>query len=362
MRPGPLVWAPLLLLMACDAELSMGDPADGGGISADAGAVLDGAPAAPDAGSSDAGPLDGGRSDDPDAPPELRSASLVCSRWNQAMAETAEAAAVDFDVAGCVPGTSTPEGLDDALRRVNHFRWLNGLTQVGLSTDAALVQAQQECALMMSANRALSHGPPEDWACFSEGGASSAATSNLSLGRSTASASVNGFMVDGGSNNYAVGHRRWFLSERLATVAFGTLPRNGEYLGSTCAHVFDQSGEASERPFAAFPNPGPAPIEQLGGNPDDTRWSVQAGRRFFEAGDTVRLLRLPALEEMPLRTDPGNDDGFFARGGAYGNASALVWIPDFEVQPGAFRVVAERDGVELLSYETRLVACEGVGL
>src|SRR3982751_1361229 len=68
-------------------------------------------------------------------------------------------------VAGCNPGTTNVEHQQAVIARINYFRALTGLPAVTLlgSTETAQDQA---AALIMSANNALSHGPPARWLCY----------------------------------------------------------------------------------------------------------------------------------------------------------------------------------------------------
>ncbi|MEL6182925.1 MAG: hypothetical protein AAFS10_28475, partial [Myxococcota bacterium] len=67
--------------------------------------------------------------------------------------------------------------------------------------------------------------------------------------------------------------------------------------------------------------------------------------------------RLPDLEEVSIRTDERNGGRFFA-GSSYGFMDALVWLLDFEPEPGdRYRVVVERNSNEILSYEVYIVRC-----
>ncbi|MGF1467827.1 MAG: CAP domain-containing protein [Sandaracinaceae bacterium] len=303
----------------------------------------------------DAGPLpDFGPLDDPDADPEDRTLAVVCDRWNAEHVQNATAQSSGTELTSCTPGMATPAALDDATRRLNLYRWLNGLLPVTHNNDPGRLAAQQDCAMIMARNSALSHFPPMSWACWTEGGDEAAGSSNLSLGRRTGAGSINGFMIDNGANNAPVGHRRWFLHQRLDTVSFGIVAEEGAP-GATCAHVFDVDGAPSRRPFTAFPNPGYAPFAQLGGA--STRWSVQSDR--IAADDFVRVTDLTDQRERPVRPDPGN--GGFAAGGGIGGGVTLVWLPDgwTPTPRHRYRVVIGDLLDPSLEYETELVDCPG---
>jgi len=306
----------------------------------------------------------GGGDDDDDMggstePPEDRTAAEVCAQWNRHHQERESQVSVGTDVSTCTAGTMTEAGLDDAFRRLNLFRWLNGLSSVRLDDSEGRLAAQQECALMMVANRALSHGPPPDWTCFTDTGRQ-AASSNLFIGGGsiTAADSVDGFMFDGGANNAQVGHRRHFLNDQLASIGIGAAQGGG--LSSSCFWVFDRDpANRSGRSFAAYPNPGVAPVSQV---PAGIRWSVQSADFGRESAD-VRVVRLPDLTELSVRPDPGNigaggEPGFLA-GGGFGDAAAYVWLPDgWEPTAGeTYEVTIDREIGNDLVYRTTMVDC-----
>ena len=66
----------------------------------------------------------------------------------------------------------------------------------------------QRTALIMSANRTLSHTPPMSWRCWNSSGATNAGVSNLALTypRISSAGVVSQYLTDTGSHNRAVGH------------------------------------------------------------------------------------------------------------------------------------------------------------
>ncbi|MEM6732766.1 MAG: hypothetical protein AAF658_14505, partial [Myxococcota bacterium] len=276
---------------------------------------------------------------------------------------TAEEVSLGFDAGGCEAGDLTAEARASGLRQINMFRWLNGLDPVPYTTDESVIREVQECAFVLGVNRALTHNPPETFTCYTEGAARAAAQSNIA--RDDPNYSVFNFMFDPGAHNYQVGHRRFFISPRLGSVAIGAVP-NGDGIGrASCVHVHDRSGSGTSRPFLAFPNPGVAPIEQLRGlNSDEApgRWSVSMGERgeddALSSGDVVHVYQLPERDEVLIHAEPEND-GFFSSGG-FAFPGALVWKLDVNPVAGeSYEVVVERDGDEFLSYEVNLVSCGG---
>lgn len=132
------------------------------------------------------------------------------------------------NIDGCQQGTLAQWMRDDILARVNQVRALHRLPAVTYSSLASDETEAQAAALMMAANRQLSHTPPADWSCYSAPGASGAAASNLYLGRGeglsllTNEQVVAGWMAE--TANLAidnVGHRRWILDPFLNSIAYG---------------------------------------------------------------------------------------------------------------------------------------------
>ncbi|MBM4370808.1 MAG: hypothetical protein FJ098_04095 [Deltaproteobacteria bacterium] len=124
----------------------------------------------------------------------------------------------------CLAGKTSAAAKAEALATVNQVRALAGLPLVTYDPSGDLVT--QAAALLMAANGALDHTPPETWRCWSEEGAWGASTSNLHLKWSTApldppppSEAIIGFLVDDGVPS--LGHRRWLLDPFLPSVSWG---------------------------------------------------------------------------------------------------------------------------------------------
>lgn len=121
---------------------------------------------------------------------------------------------------GCEAGTAPQSTHDKVIKRINYFRKLAGLND-NTTLDASKFPMYQEAALMMNANNQLSHTPPNNWTCWTQSGFDGAKTSNLSLGSHSVNA-VTSFMMDNGSNNTSVGHRRWILHSAKTQFSYGT--------------------------------------------------------------------------------------------------------------------------------------------
>ena len=118
------------------------------------------------------------------------------------------------DVASCDEGTIGPNYQDLVLRRINYFRGRAGLSTT-ISFDTAKNAAAQQAALVTVRQKNLSQTPLWDWPtnpCVTAASEVTASAANLALG-SFGLNSIDRLMLNDGSNNGPVGHRRWFLKQ-----------------------------------------------------------------------------------------------------------------------------------------------------
>ncbi|MCC6875620.1 MAG: hypothetical protein IT378_15040 [Sandaracinaceae bacterium] len=270
----------------------------------------------------------------PAGDPAGRSAAEVCARWN---GDHAESSPSWIAGAGCDPGTMPQAAIDDTVRRVSLFRWLAGLPPVAY--DGSDHQGMMECARMMDANGSLSHSPPSSWQCYTAGGAGAAGRSNIALGYPTSASSVDGYMEDDcGGTQCNLGHRRWILSTGLGAVEVGSAGRGH------CLGVF-RGGGSSDRPWTAYPNPGPSPIDLA-----RAAWSVQANTIDLSSA-TVRVVRASDGVEMPV-------EPYFI-GGGFGPPSTLAWEHrSWAPSPGErYQVTLSGTSAGEIRYEVHVVGC-----
>jgi hypothetical protein len=118
----------------------------------------------------------------------------------------------------CHPGKVSGDYRDAGMLRVNYYRAMAGLPgDVELSSEwNAKCQA---AALIMTANRRLSHFPKSSWRCYTAAGAEAAAKSNLALGYESLPDAVDGWMRD--VTTPSVGHRRWILYPPQEVMGIG---------------------------------------------------------------------------------------------------------------------------------------------
>ena len=212
-----------------------------------------------------------------------------------------------------VAGTTAQLFQNATALRINWYRAMAGVP-AKVALDATYNAKAQDAALMMSANNQLSHFPPSNWIYYTANGAEAAANSNLSLGNSGADA-VRGYMVDNGTNNSAVGHRRWVLYPQTLSMGSGDVP-GGQFNGSTVSPanalwVFDsnlhQPRPSTRDTFVAWPPKGHIPYQNVVG-----RWSFSyPGANFAQA--TVTMNPGGPVSVEPVATGFGEN--------------TIVWLP-----------------------------------
>lgn len=184
-----------------------------------------------------------------DPPPDgPRTASGVCARW-RAEWQTVEPEWVGEDPSSCELGEVPADAQANGIRRTNLFRWLAGLEPVTVAPE--WLADQQACALIQLGMNDLDHSPPSSAACYSDGGAEAAGSSNLAMGSGLAD-SVDLYVADVGVET--LGHRRWVLNPAMGRTTFGYKS------GFSCMYSVDRSRENNVE-FVAWPPPGFLPVE-----------------------------------------------------------------------------------------------------
>jgi len=110
-------------------------------------------------------------------------------------------------VPSCSPGSTNALFKDAIALRINWFREMAGVTDNITFRDSFSASAQ-DAALIMAANGTLTHQPVSSMTCYTASGDDGAGNSNLALG-TLGWGSITGYIEDAGSNNAAVGHRRF---------------------------------------------------------------------------------------------------------------------------------------------------------
>lgn len=171
-------------------------------------------------------------------------------------------------IRGCKAGTTSRRAQQATMESLNFARGMNGLGRVAWS--AALSKKAQHAALIMAANKKLSHFPAKSWKCWTQAGYDAAGKSNLALGypKLTAGGAVMQYLDDWGSPNLPVGHRRWIL------YPFATSFGNAMTSTSNTMYVFGATDPAAANPaWVSWPTKGwfPSQAEPMG------RWSFSSG-------------------------------------------------------------------------------------
>jgi uncharacterized protein YkwD len=225
------------------------------------------------------------------------------------------------DESRCLAGGVSGASLTATRNAINFVRSLGGLAPV--SFNSALNSRSQQTALMMSANKAVSHSPSRSWRCYTSTGAANAGRSNLALAypKITSAGVVGLYMQDPGGSNYGVGHRRWLLNP------FATSMGSGSTNVANAITVIGPSSSARPNPtFVSWPTAGyfPNTIEP------DGRWSLSAGNRGVSfAGSTVAVYRNGArISATKLRVENG-----------YAQPTMAFNIPASQARSGAYTVV-----------------------
>ena len=125
-------------------------------------------------------------------------------------------------VNACDPGKLSTEILTMAENRINYFRSATGLQPVTLSEE--FNKKAQLTALMMTANNQISHTPAKNWKCYTDSGSDGAKNSNLGISdfeNFPDLSFITGFILDYGSINNNIGHRKWLLNSKAEKMGYG---------------------------------------------------------------------------------------------------------------------------------------------
>ncbi len=224
------------------------------------------------------------------------------------------------NVAAGTPGTLGSGYLRATLQRINYYRAMCGLPGNVVFDPAANARCQQT-ALMMSAQRAVSHTPARDWRFYTSTAAKTAACANLDLDwcGDEGPGAIDRYISDIGSENGCVGHRRWLLYNAARVMGTGAIPADrANHPGANVTFIGGPAPcPADAPPSAAWPPAGyvPAPLVY-------DRWSFSYTNADFHLA-TVRVTKngapLAALRE-PVRFQTRPD----GTGTIVGN-NTLVW-------------------------------------
>ena len=193
--------------------------------------------------------------------------------------------------AACDAGAPAGELQTATVNLINYVRGMSGVG--GVSFDPELSAKAQQAALMMQANGALDHQPPDTWACYTADGAEAASKSNLCLCGSTAGV-IKTYMDDAGAGDTETGHRWWL--QRPDTQTMG----GGAYGSAHALWVQGQQAEAGGPTFTSWPSAGyfPSQLEPAG------RWSFTAWKAGYDLSQATVEVRDGAGSLVTTSTYP----------------------------------------------------------
>ena len=215
------------------------------------------------------------------------------------------------DVASCSPGTTNALFKDAVLLRINWFREMAGVTD-NITFTPGFNASAQDASLIMAANGLLTHTPPSSLTCYTASGDDAAGSSNLALG-TLGWNSITGYIEDGGSNNAAVGHRRWLLHPPTEEMGTGDIPATATTSATNSIWVFDDNIFANgpmRDGYVAWPPPGYVPHTVV-----PARWSFSLRDANFNNATVSMTRNGSAISTTlePVSSGAGLD--------------TLVWIP-----------------------------------
>lgn len=208
------------------------------------------------------------------------------------------------NVSTCNAGRCSNAASEAVIKRINYFRRMVGLND-NCELDTSLIQQQQDAALMLSANGALSHNPPTTWSCYTTSGSQGCQTSNIALGYHS-SAAITAFIFDDGSGNEPVGHRRWILHTNKKYFTYGSTSN------AMALYVLRSTTNSNPPAYIPYPPKGWIPKQLV-----PARWSFSIRSANFSSA-TVSMTG-PGGANVPVTVISRTANG-------YGD-NTIVWTP-----------------------------------
>ena len=244
----------------------------------------------------------------------------------------------------CSVGTHSTTDRADTVRRINHYRFLSGLTKHEVTEGTHLHQSCMEAATVMSNLGYLEHYLNENMPCFTKGAQDAAATGNIGAGPGTSAAQVDMFMQD--SSIPDLGHRRWIVNRPLAEVGIGFNGRKTPF-GVLKVLYTKTINDENDAPFVAYPGPGSQPWDLIW-----QHWHV-ATPKFANAKSVTGSITRD--DGVVLSNTPR------VLSSAYGEPACGFTVGNFHdlVEPGRqYTVVVRANDVEV-RYVVKTVNCSG---
>jgi hypothetical protein len=243
--------------------------------------------------------------------PITRTKSEVCERFAK---DWPKQAPTDYTLPSddCTPATVGSGANEDAMRRLNFYRWLSGLAPASLNPEWSMHAAG--CSIIQAHLEDINHYPPPDSDCYTQVGGDASSESLLDIGAHTPADSMDDLIWDWGQRNFHVlGHRWWLLHPTLSQVGIGfSYPSDGGR--ATC--VRDTDGNYTDRApdlsgAVAYPSFGRTPYELIDrshhARPVDEplEWSFSLGDDIDLSHATARVYRAGSSGYVPVAATSG---------------------------------------------------------
>lgn len=267
-------------------------------------------------------------------------AQEACARFNQDRAQMFEGQ-WSGNVVACSASSMSDNWQEAALLSVNLYRWFAGLPPLVL--QPSWYGSEQQCALMIHANKALSHNPPSWWSCYSGSGADAAGSSNIAT--MPAVKAVDLYMIDPG-NESTLGHRRWILSNWLSATAFGS---TSSY---SCMRT-QSGGGVGTNPWTAWPPPGYYPLDW-----NDLSWTALEETGWSLQSDDINLSQANVTVTEGGQNRPMWVSSLY---GGYGSQYAIKMMPQgWALQPNRTYTVKVTGTSPPISYQFTTLDCSSL--
>jgi len=216
-----------------------------------------------------------------------RTAENICQKFNSDYPERAIPPIMDISNETCDSGNLHGEAINDAVRRINLYRWFAKLPPA--YTTVTYNQGSQEAAMMMYINNEINHSPPTEWTCYTQLGASAAGKSSLVNYYSTPSLAINTYIKDYNHVD-TLGNRRWYFNNRLKYLGIG------HYNTMNVTRIIDYSASPSNIKAYSYPSESYYPIELLRGV-----WSLSIFRGAFNSDMAVTVTEVETDTELEIQ-------------------------------------------------------------
>lgn len=293
-----------------------------------------------------------------------RDKTQICNRWNTDHPTTV-AQPHTVGTPTCDPGQTSPAAIDDALRRLNLYRWLAKLSAVTLNS-AWSVDATA-CSVIQAYLGHFDHHPDPSSQCYTDNGGAAAGVSEIATGVPSPAVAIDGLIWDCDANNARViGHRQGMLQPGLSQVGIG-YSEFGFYQSGTCLKVWEPNTSLPRPSGLAgtvlYPPAGIAPFELVSWwtlntphgtsrEADRLQWSAFLPANATVTGATVRMYHQGATRYEPITITAGPLE--------QGIGIGLYWLPSVDIDPGTYVVIIDGTSLGSFGYRVQLEPCGAV--